>query len=208
VSLSNYWSKLRKTPNGWIHPDDELTLLHERHSFNLDFPPPAFVGNVKSARVIILAANGGYDPVVTPSEFAGAGSSAAYVERLAHPEKADWFAVAPYYTSTNYGELLFSGVAAVVNACAYRSPKISKEPENRRVIAKLSSVRKNLEWLMNNVLPRAEAGECLIVGKRNGLWNLPAAVKYSAGYIADPTPVSPHLSKVVLARVRNLLGHV
>jgi len=84
-----------------------------------------------------------------------------------------------------------------VNACAYRSPKISNEPDNRKLIERLPSVQFTRRWLLEAILPEAEAGNRLIIGKRHGLWNLPAAVKSSRGFIADPAPVSPHLSKVV-----------
>lgn len=207
MRLPSYWSALQLTSAGWVHPDDEATLSREPHSFNLNFPPPVFVGDITSAKVIVLAANGGYDPVITPGEFKAPGAVEEYLHRLANPSLANWSDVAPYYGNINYAQLLFSGAVAIVNACAYRSHKISQEPDNKRVIAKLPSVRKNREWLVSTVLPRADAGECLIVGKRCGLWSLPASVKRSVGYIADPAPVSPHLSKVVFARVREVLGN-
>jgi hypothetical protein len=40
-----------------------------RHCFNLDFHPPAFVGDL-AAPVVVLYANGGFDPNLTPREFA------------------------------------------------------------------------------------------------------------------------------------------
>lgn len=203
--LSEYWSRLRKTKHGWLHPEDEGVLCHSVHSFNLDFPPPAFIGDVSQARVIILNANGGYKPDVTPKEFAAQGAEAEYVRRLAFPSNAKWADVAPYYRAANYAEWVFGGEAAVVNACAYRSPKISNEPENQGVIKRLPSARFNRKWLIETLLPQVNAGQRLIVGKRHGLWNLPSAVKISKGFIADPAPVSPHLSGVVQERIRAFL---
>ena len=101
-----------------------------------------------------------------------------------------------------YAELIFSGAAAVVNACAYRSRKISEEPDNKRLIQKLPSVRFHREWLIKVVLPQAEEGTRLIVGKRHRLWALPSSLKQSSGFIADPAPVSPHLSQVVFAELK------
>lgn len=202
MKISEYWGKLQKTKSGWVHPDDLELLRSEDHSFNLDFPPPAFVGNVVDAKIIVLAANGGYHPTVTPSEFEASGAEAAYIDRLSHPGSADWSAVAPYYNGyINYASMLLSGEAAIVNACAYRSPKISEEPANRKLIKRLPSVAFQLRWLVECVLPDAEAGKRLIVGKRQGLWRLPARVKESKGYIRDPAPVSPHLSRVVQDRI-------
>ena len=205
MQISEYWSKLQRTSLGWIHPDDEHVLTRSNTSFNFDFPPPAFVGDVLTARVIILTANGGYDPVVTSKEFATPAAEARYVHRLSHPTKVDWAEVAPYYSNVNYAQYLTSRKVALVNACAYRSRKISEEPTNRRAIRLLPSAAFNLRWLIEEILPDAHRGARIIVGKRHGLWNLPDEVKTSPGFLADPAPVSPHLSGVVLSRISALL---
>ena len=208
ADLSKYWSQVRQTKIGWVHPDDEELLGKEPHSFNLAFPPPAFVGDVTTARVIILVANGGYDPEVTPSEFEAPNSEAKYLKRLSYPTKANWAEVAPYYRGVNYAELVFSGKAAAVNACAYRSRKISEEPDNKRLLKRLPSVHFNRAWLVDVILPQVVAGQRFIVGKRHGLWDLPGAVKNSSGFFPDPAPVSPHLSNVVLERLQQVLACV
>lgn len=208
ADLSKYWSQVRKTPIGWMHPDDETLLGKQPHSFNLDFPPPAFVGDVTSAKVIILVANGGYDSEVTPTEFEAPDSAERYLGRLSNPSTATWAEVAPYYRGVNYADLVFSGKAAAVNACAYRSRKISEEPDNRRLLKKLPSVHFTRTWLLEAILPKVEAGTCFIVGKRHGLWNLPEGVKSHDGFLHDPAPVSPHLSNVVWARLQEVLACV
>lgn len=204
-SLSEYWRKVRHTKEGWIHPDDADLFNHESHSFNLDFPPPAFIGDIENAKIIILVANGGYKPDVTPFEFGAKDSEAKYLKRIEYPSAANWAEAAPYYQNVNYAKLLFSGKAAVVNACAYRSPQISLEPENKRLVKKLPSVQFNRTWLVQTIFPQTDSGKRLIVGKRHGLWGLPASVKRSCGYIADPAPVSPHLSKVVWDSITRFL---
>lgn len=208
ANLSKYWSQIRKTQNSWMHPDDKALLSSEPHSFNLHFPPPAFVGDVSTAKVIILVANGGYDSEVTPREFEAPDSAARYLRRLSNPSTANWSEVAPYYRGVNYAELIFSGKAAAVNACAYRSRKISKEPENKRLLEKLPSVHFTRAWLLEEILPKVEAGKCFIVGKRHGLWNLPETVKNHGGFVLDPAPVSPHLSNVVWSRLQEVLARV
>ncbi|MFC7516032.1 hypothetical protein ACFQUU_13540 [Herbaspirillum sp. GCM10030257] len=202
ANLSEYWSHLEQTEIGWVHPEDRMLLESEPNTFNLDYPPPAFIGDVSTAVVIVLAANGGYDPTITSREFSSPAVSQRYLDRLARPADADWSEVAPYYQGINYADLLLSGKAAIVNACAYRSRKISEEPENRRLIKKLPSARFNRQWLLEAVLPDANQGKRLIVGKRHGLWDLPAEVRSSLGFVADPAPVSPHLSGVVLDRIK------
>lgn len=204
IDLPGYWSKVRQTKKGWAHPDDEDLLGRELHSFNLDFPPPAFVGDVENAKIIVLAANGGYSSTATPAEFAAIGAAERYLERLCRPAEADWKEVAPYYRGINYSELVLNGKAAIVNACAYRSPRISEEPENRRLIKRLHSAQFTRRWLIEAVLPQMQAGSRVVVGKRHGLWNLPNSIKGSNGFIADPAPVSPHLSAVVWEQLKNV----
>lgn len=43
--LANYWARLEES----VHPDDRTVFReHPEHGFNLDFPPPAFIGDVVS----------------------------------------------------------------------------------------------------------------------------------------------------------------
>lgn len=205
ADLSKYWSQVRKSARGWIHPEDEEVLSSQPHSFNLDYPPPAFLGDVTTARIIILLANGGYDPTVTPLEFAAPDSEARYLRRLSDPQAANWTEVSPYYRDVNYAELVFSGKAALVNACAYRSPKISKEQENQRLLNRLPSVHFNRAWLMQEILPQVEAGTRFVVAKRRGLWALPETVKSINGVFLDPAPRLRHISKDVLRRIQKML---
>jgi hypothetical protein len=206
MQISDYWSKLHRTSLGWVHPDDEVVLTHRQTSFNFDFPPPAFVGDVLSARVIILTANGGYHPVITPGEFPNQAAESHYVHRLSNPSEVDWAEVAPYYSGVNYAQYIISRKVALVNACAYRSKKISEELENKRAIRTLTSVAFNRNWLIEEVLPDARRGARIIVGKRHGLWDLPEEVRSGPGFLQDPAPVSPHLSIVVLSRLAEFLA--
>ncbi len=208
ADLPKYWSRVRKSAKGWVHPDDEEILNNEPHSFNLDFPPPAFVGDVTTARIIILLANGGYDPTITPREFAAPDSEARHLRRLSAPQAATWTEVSPYYRDVNYAELVFSGKAALVNACAYRSPKISRERDNQRLLRRLPSVHFNREWLMQEILPQVEAGIRFVVAKRHGLWALPETVKSINGVFVDPAPHFPHMKKDVLKRLQEMLACV
>ncbi len=208
TELPEYWNRMRKTALGWVHPEDEELLSGAAHSFNLDFPPPAFVGDVTKARIIILAANGGYKPDVTPKEFDEPGSEIRYMKRISNPGGADWSDVAPYYDGVNYAELLVNGTAALINVCAYRSRKISEEPENKRLLARLPSVHFNRMWLLKTIFPQVESGKKVVVGKRHGLWKLPAYATSCSGFIRDPAPVSPHLSNYVWKELQRLVGPV
>lgn len=49
--LAEYWAKL----DGTVHPDDVSEFeKYPNHGFNLVYPPPAFIGDIVKAPVIIL----------------------------------------------------------------------------------------------------------------------------------------------------------
>ncbi len=205
--LVNFWlPQYRNQCGQWVHPADETTFSRRRHSFNLDFPVSPFVGNVLGAPVVILGANAGYRSDVTPEEFPDQQAIDTYLERVRRPEAADWSVVARYYTGVNYGSAIETGRAVLVNACAYRSPKISSEPENRKVVEELASAKYTREWLLNAVLPLARVGGRLIVVKRPGLWNLPPNVRTSPGVVIDPAPISPQVTGMAWQAIREYLG--
>lgn len=112
----------------WAHRLDRPLLDAQRHSFNLDHPINPYVGNVLSARVIILSSNAGYDPVLTAAEFTDKAKFAESLFRTDNPELADWSLVSPYYNRTNYGRFIASGQAVLINASPYRSRMLTEEP--------------------------------------------------------------------------------
>jgi hypothetical protein len=84
VELANYWGQLRNLRNT-IHPDDAAVFRRvDAHGFNLDFPPPAFIGDVANSPIIILENNGGYDPIMTPNEFPDQAAHQEFVGYLLH----------------------------------------------------------------------------------------------------------------------------
>jgi hypothetical protein len=111
----------------------------------------------------------GYDPEVTPVEFPDADAISAYVSRVTAPDKADWSVVSPYYNQVNYGPLIGCGQAVLINACPYRSKKISAESENKRLLERLPSTQFTREWLLATIIPLAESGQRLVIAKRPGL---------------------------------------
>lgn len=194
--IVGYWGRQYRNESGnWVHPDDEETFARMPHTFNLDFPVSPFVGDILSAPVIILGANARYTPTRTPTEFPDDSAIEAYVNRVRNPSESDWSFVSRYYDKVSYGRLLSHGSAALINACPYRSPKISEEPDNRKVLKKLPSVRFTRQWLLDAVLPLAEQGERLVVAKRPGLWSLPPSVRQARGVVFDPAPRSPQITR-------------
>jgi hypothetical protein len=195
TDIIEYWKSQRKNAQGkWTHPDDDHVLSNVRHSFNLDYPLGPFIGDLPKATVIVLGANGGFNEGRTPIEFGRKGWHEEYLERMQHPSNHDWRVVDDYYRARNYYGLLGQRQLVLVNACAYRSPSISNEPENRSIIAKLPSAQFTRRWLMEAVLPMASRGQRLVVVKRSRLWRLDAATRVAPGLVVDKAPISPDIT--------------
>lgn len=204
--IVEYWARFgRDEATGqWTHPDDRAALAGQ-HSFNLDYPTCPYLGPVTSAKVVILGANGGYSPTATPQEFPDAEAFERYLERIRDPESADWSNVSPYYDRVNYGPLVYRGDAVWLNASPYRSPRISAEPDNQRLVELLPSSAFIRRWLIDAVMPLADCGERLVVVKRPGLWQLPREVRTATGVIVDPAPISPQLTSGPWTAVQDFL---
>ncbi len=205
--IVTFWTKQTKTSNGhWLHPEDEEILCGGDHSFNLDYPARSFLGNVIDATVLILGVNPGYSEKRTTEEFSQPG----YIRRdltLKDDPRGDWSGMGgEYYEKVNYRDLILSGKAAMVNACAYRSSKISKERRNRKIIQELPSVYFTRRWLLQAVLPLAKAERRLVIAKRWRLWKVTGELKEleSAGVVFD-NPQSKHLSNDTKAYIERWL---
>lgn len=205
--IVEYWARFgRDEATGhWTHPDDRAVLAGQ-HSFNLDYPTCPYLGQVMSAQVVILGANGGYSPTATPEEFPDAAAFERHLGRMRHPEGADWSRVSPYYDRVNYGPLVYGGDAVWINASPYRSPKISEEPDNQRLVRVLPSSVFLRRWLIEAVVPLAARAERLVVVKRSRLWRLPPEVNTATGVIVDRAPISPHLTGRALGAVQDFLS--
>lgn len=205
--IVNFWQGQFCTDSGkWLHSDDADTFRKSDHTFNLDYPVSPYIGDIVSAPVILLGANAGYCEDRTPTEFSDRAAIDKYLDRVRSPSTADWSGMAKYYHGTNYGSLLLEGKAAWINACAYRSPRLSQEPENRRLIKKLPSAQFTRRWLLEAVMPLAECGERLVVAKRFGQWMLPPELKDVHGIEFDPAPVSPQVTSKPRAAIQGFPG--
>jgi hypothetical protein len=166
--LIKFWSELRATK----HPRDEEIDEVWPQSINTDFAPTPFVGDLRQARVFVLLANAGYHPQRSPQEFEKLGSAEEYRERLRNPGPCEEGKTHPYFLRGRLGGWLKTSQAAVVNAMAYRSPAISREPEGRAFAEKLPSVRFHRDWLYSKLLPGAARKLLMVIVHRPGLWKL------------------------------------
>jgi hypothetical protein len=192
-SLVEHWRKL----TGAVHPDDVKAFAHGSQGFHLGYPPPAYIGAVDTAPVVILMKNGGYDPKMTPAEFLEPDSVAKYLDRLHNPGPVEPADVSPYYENLQVADHLRSGKVAIVNAVAYRFGRgIEKSPVTRR----LPSLAVHRNWLVRELLPAAERQERLVIAHRVGLWNMPP-FSGQAAVIRTTNPVSPFLMEEVLQAI-------
>ena len=198
--IVEHWRRL----DGAVHPDDRPIFESHPHSFNLDFPPPAYLGDIENAPFVVLMMNGGYDASDTPMEFSGAGAVDAYLDRLHNPRPADLETLAPYYARPNYAQHLVRARLALVNAIAYRSGKLSEEPENKHLAQRLPSTLLHIQWLRDELLPSATERERVIIAHRNGMWNLRHNDREHSNMIVTGSGASPHLPRYVLDRLEGV----
>lgn len=203
-SLATYWSALR----GTVHPEDEATFAdNPEHGFDLSFPPPAFIGDVENAPIIILDNNGGFDPAMTPTEFRTMGAADGFRRDLAGSAvtdpRAPW--VSPYFLQRNFTKWLISGEAALVNGVAYRSVS-GREKSVARLTRALPSAAFHRRWLIETVLPAVDRGERFLIVHRWARWgDVAASLRGRANTIHSTAPISKDLTAKEFAAGRAFL---
>ncbi|RXF68253.1 hypothetical protein [Hansschlegelia zhihuaiae] len=192
--LVDFWSQLK----GEIHPDDAPFRGQAPNEINFDYPPPAFTGDIANARIVVLMANGGYDPQTTPREFLEPNAADRWRAALCEPRPSDPRWTSPYYLRGRLGEWLRSGRAVAVNALAYRSVKVTDAV--RRFAAELPSSRFHREWLHGSLRMAAEAGDVRVVIHRSGLWRPSGEIRSNPNIrvLAGAEPARRYLSKEVV----------
>jgi hypothetical protein len=199
-SIREFWAQL----NGSIHPLDipYFKKAEGKHSFNLDYPPPAFIGDVDNAKVIVLMASGGFGKE-TQLEFPTQDDHQEHIDWLVGRRKEMPKNLSRYYIDNNLFSWIESGKAVLVNAIAYRSPKISEEPENEALGKTLPSYQASLAWLNQEVLPLTLKNQRLLVAHRWRLWGLNRnSINSPENLIFSNNPVSPHLSELTKGKIR------
>ena len=198
LSLATYWAAL----GGAIHPEDEATFANNPdHGFDLSFPPPAFIGDVENAPIIILDNNGGFDPTTTPGEFRAMGAADGFRGDLAGStvvdRRAPW--VSPYYLQRNFTSWLITGEAALVNGVAYRSVS-GREKSVAKLTKVLPSASFHRRWLMDAVLPAVDRGERFLIVHRWSRWgDVASSLRGRPGTTHSTAPISKDLTAEELA---------
>ena len=204
-SISEFWSAL----SGAVHPDDQLIFDDlPDHSFNLEYPPPAFIGNVETAPIVVLMSNGGYNSGKTQFEFPDKQSVNDYINLLRGRFRGLPQSLSRYYTAGPFGDLIKEGKCVLVNAVAYRSPKLSSPTEayNRVLAERLPSLAVHRAWLRSELLPQARRGERLVLVHRKRWWAVPEDIDFGPNVVfsdaarAEPNRPAPDRTKIAAAR--------
>jgi len=101
------------------------------------------------------------------------------------------------------------GNAVIVNAVAYRSPKITdkSESENRSLAKHLPSAKMHNQWLRDELLPDVRSGKRCLVAHRWSLWDFgPEIVGPLANVHFSRAPASPYLSNDLKAEIGSWLA--
>jgi len=193
--LRDFWRRL----DGPVHPDDRPFFDGASHTFNLEYPPPAFVGRIDEAPIVVLMANGGYNET-TKSEFKSQRDIDEYIDYLTGARGVPPDNLSAYYTGSPLWNWIRGGQLAIANAVAYRSPKLSEEPANRRLAKRLPSYRAHVEWLRRELLPSAAQRKRLVVAHRFTQWGLRRSQMAPNVYFSTNS-VSERLSNEMMAQI-------
>lgn len=172
-ALTDFWASI----DGPVHSADR-EVLNQRDPaaliLNRDFPPPAFVGDVDNAPIIILMSNGGFDAQQTPAEFPDQKTVQGYINYLRRPRPIEPGLISPYYARHYAAPLIRQGSVAIVNACAYRSNRAMNSTGRLKTLANLlPSVLTARSWAQKELVSAASSGDRLVIVHRPGLWNFP-----------------------------------
>lgn len=187
-----------------MHPDDRPFFERATHTFNLEYPPPAFVGQIDAAPVVVLMANGGYKET-TKTEFRSRHDIDEHLDWLTGAQKTPPANFSQYYTSSPLWPRVQDGQVAIANAVAYRSPKLSEEPLNKSLAKRLPSHKAHIAWLNRELLPAAAEGKRLVVAHRFTQWGLSRS-RPRAGVYFSTNSVSERLSNDMMKRIEDWLS--
>jgi len=202
-SIRQFWQQLSEN----VHPEDRAVFdAQPRHAFNLNYPPPAFIGDVDNAPIVVLMSNGAYKPGMTEAEFPDTSSEIEYREWLRGERRQLPDRLSSYYLNQGLGDWIRAGQAVIVNAVPYRSVKLSSKDEklNQEVALALRSREMHRKWLAQEVLPQAALGKRFVFVHRNRWWSVPRhcesnCVIFSDHMKAEPNRPLPDRKKLDLA---------
>lgn len=203
MPLLEFWSQL----DGPVHPKDQR-FFRERPDvealFQTNFIPSAFFGDVGNAKVILCYGNGGSED--DQAFYRQPALQKEYLDHIRNPGPFDPARFFTYFDDEWHTPLIRDGVAALVNAVAYRSTNMNDLKESK--VRDIPSVRAAREWI-RGVVEEAKAGRRLVVFQRSRLWGSRrdrAVWRGFRGVVFANNPVSPHLSEATRRRIAGYLA--
>jgi hypothetical protein len=167
VSLTAFWRLMK--PDQTIHPLDRRVLERANHTFRLAEPPPAFIGDIENAPVVVLCSNGGWNEQTSREFLHEDNSPAKFVARLHTSAACNPAIVSPYYGRSNLASYIARGTVALLNLIPYRSPELGKEPRNANLANDLDSSKYAARWVKDVLMPVVKQGDRKVFLKRN-IW--------------------------------------
>ncbi len=167
--LLRFWA--RAIPDLQVHPDDDAALRESRHSLVLDALVGPWMGPVRTATVVLLTLNGGYNgvereeakmPSVREAMARNLGGDTPLPDFATNRGGREWTERLLARFNLTY-ELAASKVACV-NLLPYRSVEGSRD---LRMVEHLKSARLIWDWAHYTLFPEAEAGERVVICTRS-----------------------------------------
>src|SRR5262249_34503233 len=161
-----FWEKVK--PSLHIHPDDAMALKSHRHALELGALVGPFMGPVRSAPVVLLTLNGGFNGAeIAEAKVQSArdemaynlGGNAPLPTFATNPKGRVWAEARLRQFGLNYQNA--GSKVAFINLIPYRSSEGSKD--KKRMIPHLASSRIVLAWACDTLFREAESGKRVVV---------------------------------------------
>ena len=197
------------------HPCDAKVFSRVDHGFDLNVPPIAYTGPLRTAPVVLLFLSPGLGPADREHAETNDGRAWYQTQRSGHalmPTKEEhagaWTWWSRIVRQFGIEPMQVRDKLAILNIGAYHSEGF----HDWHMLTALPSSRAAVNWAQCVLFPRAEAGERIVVCLRSAkLWGLRKsecnggtlyAPKHGRGGIMDNGPLREEIS----ARVRERIG--
>lgn len=200
-SITDFWRLMG--PNQTVHPLDQPLLNSAHHSIKTNEPPPAFIGDIDRAPVVVLCSNGGWNPETHREFLHPENAPTKYVARLHESTPCDPAIISPYYAKSNIAKWILSGDIALLNLIPYRSVELNHEPENKRFADVLPSSRCAVEWVNKVAMPLVSNKLKMVITKRE-IWFKHIEPKWRP-YLVDTQRRGPHVFRDTLSGISEFL---
>ncbi len=195
MDIFKFWSEIKHGEK--IHPADKDVLGRinpDKHGFSTDCLPACYMGNLRSAPIVLLYLSPGFGEQDLKDAKSKAGKDYYFRrwkgdEPLPSPDGAghSWLKS----RTKIFGDYDFiKDKIAVLNIGAYHS----KDVRSYSSLLALPSSRTSLSWAQNFLFPQAEAGKRVVICMRSAAyWGLESGKQYGKALFAPHVTRSGHM---------------